>query len=340
MKQEHKTVNELYNRQLQFRGALEQIGGSAFTPPQKTFILPLLGVLLHKDDTTFHDLVRFLDDNRNHDLVEYGKAHLPNAEHRNFFKSQFRQSTKTPTKEALSARFSDIAGNPAISDFLCKKSTFDFEKCIESGKVIVFEFRFGDQNKDAITTIGQLINAYLVSYAMSRKSDKARPIHLFADECQYFVSPTIEEIMGETRKFGLYATLATQRVEQTGKPLLKAILGNVGCYFVGRSLGDTAILMGKELPVNASEIREMESLQFYQIEPDRKPVKLKIPILSGKHVSESKAWKSLCEKQKMLYYRKLQPNKIVPKHENSGVNHQEKEQLYRPMFDGPDFSKV
>jgi len=63
---------------------------------------------------------------------------------------------------------------------------------------------------------------------MSRQKGKRRAIHLFADECQYFVSPTIKQIMGEARKFGLYATLATQRTEQVGKDLLDAIFGNVG----------------------------------------------------------------------------------------------------------------
>lgn len=171
---------------------------------------------------------------------------------------------------------------------------------------MVFGFDPKLHSAEAITTIGQLMCAYLVSYAMERNADERRPIHLIADECQYFVSPTINQIMGETRKFGLYATLATQRTEQVGREVLDAILGNVGCYMIGRNKKSTADLMGKEQPLTADEIRGLPSLTFYQIETDRTPVKTKIDVIGHKFAMKQKEWNAVLRTQKKLYYRPIE----------------------------------
>jgi hypothetical protein len=344
---EFREENALYRRQKQFLGALEQINGEAFSKAQKPFLLPILGVLLHKEGCTFKDLVRFMDDNRNGDLVSYGKSQLPNEENRDFFKYRFHDKTKESSKEALSARFSDIVADPAIRDFLCNESTFDLPACLDSSKIIVFEFDPDEQSKEAITTIGQLINAYLVSFAMARPKHKRHPIHLFADECQYFVSPTIQEIMGETRKFGLYATLATQRTEQVGRDLLDAILGNVSCYLIGRNKGKTAKTMGEEQPITADEIRALPKMNFYQIEPDREPVRAKIDVLSGKHRLSGEAWAAVKYKQGELYYRPNHPTpseyQRTPTSEAQNADTATALQTHntrrKPMFDAPKFTK-
>lgn len=340
---EERQEKALYRRQMQFRGALEQINGEPFSKAQKPFILPVLGVLLHMEGTSFKDLVRFMDDERNGDLVKYGQTALPNEVDRDFFKHRFNSRNYESTKEALGSRFSEIIGDPTIRDFLCNESTFDLPASLKDGKVIVFHFDQNEQSKQAITTIGQLINAYLVSYAMARPANDRRPIHLFADECQYFISPTIEEIMGETRKFGLYATLATQRTNQVGKDLLDAILGNVGCYMIGRNKGKTADVMGKEQPITADEIKELKPLHFYQIELDREPVKTKIDVVSGKHRLTGEAWRQVLLEQGRLYYRSDTPP--APPEYNSRPDLNQANQartpkpLIAPMFDGPDFSK-
>ena len=105
--EEERQENALYRRQMQFRGALEQITQKKFTDAQRPFILPILGVLLHKPGTTFKDLVRFMDDEQNSDLVRYGMHQLPNEAHKEFFKSGFVGGYES-TKDALKNRFSEL----------------------------------------------------------------------------------------------------------------------------------------------------------------------------------------------------------------------------------------
>ena len=205
--------------------------------------------------------------------------------------------------------------------------------------MVVFHFDQEQQSKEAIRTIGQLINAYLVSFAMAQAPGQRTPIHLFADECQYFVSPTIEEIMGETRKFELYATLATQRTNQVGKDLLDAILGNVGCYMIGRNKGKTAEVMGHEQPISADDIKALKPLHFYQIELDREPVLTKIPVVSGnpKHTLSGEDWLKVLLAQGRIYYRSNRP---APPPEHSGrvdIHEANKAREPQPLGKGPMF---
>jgi len=244
-----------------------------------------------------------MDDKRNRDLVKYGQSYLPNAQDRDFFQHQFYSRNFESTKEALRYRFGEIIRDPTVREFLCNPSTFNLSECLEAGKLIVFHFNPDYHTQDAIRTTGQLINAFITNYAMSRPKTKRRPIHLFADECQYFVSPKIEEILGESRKFGLYLTLATQRTEQVGSALLDAIFGNVGCYLIGRNKNKTAKKMAEEHSVSADDIRELKKLEFFQIQSERKPIKTKIGIIGNKFALTKTEWQKLKHIQGTQYYR-------------------------------------
>jgi len=293
----------LNRAQVQFLGALEQIIGETLTRPQRALLTPCIGVLLHRQGSTFTELVRFMDDKRCRDLVAYGQAHLPNVQDRDFFQHQFYARNFESTKEALRYRFGEIIRDPTVREFLCNPSTFNLPECIEEGKLIVFHFNPDYHTQEAIRTTGQLINAFITNYAMSRPKTKRRPIHLFADECQYFVSPKIEEILGESRKFGLYLTLATQRTEQVGSALLDAIFGNVGCYLIGRNKNKTAKKMAEEHPLSADDIRELKKMEFFQIQTERQPIKTKLRIIGNKFALPKAHWDKLKLKQANQYYQ-------------------------------------
>ena len=329
-----KTDEVSLNRaQVQFLGALEQIIGETLTRPQRALLTPCIGVLLHKPNSTLTELIRFMDDKRSQDLVQYGQRHLPNAQDRDFFEHQFYARNFESTKEALRYRFSEIVRDPTVREFLCNDSTFDLPECLEAGKVIIFHFNPDYHTQDAIRATGQLINAFVTNYAMSRPKAKRRPIHLFADECQYFVSSKIEEILGETRKFGLYLTLATQRTEQVGTALLDAIFGNVGCYLIGKNKNKTAKKMAEEHPLTADDIRNLKKLEFYQIETERLPIKTKIGIVGNKFALPNADWKQLKLVQAEQYYAHNEV-KSAADGSTQAQSHQR-----MPKFQIPDVSK-
>ncbi len=163
------------------------------------------------------------------------------------------------------------------------------------------------QSADTIRAIGQLLNAAILSHVLGRTPYKRQPIHLFVDECQYFVSPTIADILGESRKFGLYATLATQRVERLDPDLQDAILGNVGTIWVGASRHTTAEKLAKETDLGTAQIRTLPNLSFFRVVGDKPTVRQRLRFIGRRFAMTPKEWGKVTRQQVKDYYRKPFP---------------------------------
>jgi len=301
------TEQKLNRAQLQFSGAIEQIIGEPFTPRQRTLIRACLGIVLHRPASNLVDLVRLLQDGQNTDLLHYGEEHLPNIIDRRFFNASFNDPNYRATKLALVSRLTDIVRDPVIRRFICHTSTFDLADILNSGKILVVQFDPSKQGRDTIKTIGQLINAAILSHVLGRPSKDRHPIHLFVDECQYFVSPTISEILGESRKFGLYATLATQRTEALDSQLQDAILGNVGNIWVGASRHITAEKLSRETNISPDKIRNLPNLQFFHSAASKPVTHNSIRYIGERFGMKQGQWNELLKQQSKRYYRVKSP---------------------------------
>lgn len=299
------SVSGLETQSAQLMAAFEQILGG-FTLNMESLLVPCLSVMLHRDGSDLTDFVRFMDKKQNADLVHYGADNLPFSEHRKFFETQFHSSHYDSTREALRNRFQSMMNVPTIKRFTCGASTINLPELIEQKKVIIFNLSVSSSAKAATTVIGQFITALTQGYAMRRDKDpkaSKTPIHFFADECQYFVSNTTEEILGESRKYRLYLTLATQRTDQVGKKILDAILGNVGLFLVGKNKGNTVTKMSGEISVDGDDIRGLRTGSFYVGQNGKTSLLTKLPLIGAKYAMSSQDWKALLNTQVKTYYR-------------------------------------
>lgn len=305
----------LSRAQTQFAGALEQIVGQSFSPIQRSLIRACLGVVLHRPNSSLLDLLRLLQEDNHADLLRYGQEALPNPIDRQFFRGSFGKTHYQATKQALVARLNDILRDLHVRRFACQKSSLDLTEQLDSGKIIVVRFDPSKQSTDAIRTIGQLLSAAIFSYVLGRSLHKRHPIHFFVDECQYFVSPTIADILGESRKFGLFATLATQRIEKLDPDLQDAILGNVGTLWVGASRDNTAAKIAKETDLKPEDIRALPNLHFYHIEGDKPAKRQRLKFLGKRFAMKPKDWAQIKREQVNRYYR--DPKKRVEAQPNN-----------------------
>ncbi len=299
------SISGLETQSAQLMAAFEQIL-SGFTLNMESLLLPCLSLLLHRPDSDLSDFVRFMDKKRNADLIHYGAEHLPFDEHRAFFEHQFHSSHYDSTREALRNRFQSMLNIPTIKNFTCGPSTINLAKLIDDKKVIVFNLSVSGASKGATTVIGQFITALVQGYAMRRErqpKNPKTPIHFFADECQYFVSNTTEEILGESRKYGLFLTLATQRTEQVGAKILDAIMGNVGLFLVGKNRGKTVTKMSGEINIIGDDIRGLPTGNFYVGQTGRISIRTKLPLIGNKFAMTASEWKALKSHQIKTYYR-------------------------------------
>lgn len=249
-----------------------------------------------------------LQDNQNADLLEYGRSTLPNAVDRQFFSASFADPLYRATKLALVSRLTDIIRDPVLRRFTCHGSSFDLGGLLDGGKVIVVQFDPSQQGKDTITAIGQLLTAAILSHVLGRPPSRRYPIHLFVDEAQYFVSRTISEILGESRKFGLYLTLATQRLESLDTALQDAVLGNVGTIWIGSSRHNTGEKLSRETDISASKIRSLPNLQFFQSCPGKPAKRISLRYLGKRYLMKPLDWRRVQKDQAELYYQDCKRN--------------------------------
>lgn len=91
---------------------------------------------------------------------------------------------------------------------------------------------------------------------------------MFVDECQNFLTPSVETVLTESRKYGLHLTMAQQFYGQgMDRDLLAAVMGNTAIKIAGRNdtmtlkkmdermaVGLEALLLADALMVDPSEI--------------------------------------------------------------------------------------
>ena len=102
--------------------AFENIIREDFSPNMEVLITLLIYTLLRKGDSGIDELVRFLDNDNNQDLIQLGLK-SPIKQHRDFFKNQFSKEKFNKTKDALSSKLHIFLNNPIFANFLTGDST-------------------------------------------------------------------------------------------------------------------------------------------------------------------------------------------------------------------------
>jgi len=112
-----------------------------------------------------------------------------------------------------------------------------------------------------VILMAQIMSAGLKRSLMSRK--ERRPVNVYVDEFQNFVSDNVASMLSEARKFGLRLTLANQILAQLKakagrQDLLETVLGNVGNMILFRlGVPDAERLKSFLEPFSHQEMQEL-----------------------------------------------------------------------------------
>lgn len=132
--------------------------------------------------------------------------------------------------------------------FSSPKSTFNLREAMDEGKVVLIKLDKG-RLKDAANLLGALLVAKIQMAAFSRSDvpeKKRRPWYLFIDEFQNYASDSFSVILSESRKYGLYVTMAHQTLAQISSELRNLILSCSGIQVYFRLSREDASLLAKE----------------------------------------------------------------------------------------------
>jgi hypothetical protein len=252
------------------------------------------------------DLHRFMNDERNGDLIaEAGKA--LDDDDADFFRREFLSNDLATSKRALERRLRPlITGNRELFD---GETAFDLEALIDAQKIIVINASVGLLGEASAKAFGRFILAYLQGVAY-RRAEQTRgervPVHVFLDECQHFISPTLGAILRDARKYGVYLTLAQQVAggEMRDPHLREAVRANTALKFGGQSANDAEAAKG--LGVDANELRELKTGHFLvRMGARAAPWRLivRMDLADEKRAMSADEWETTKAEQVRQYYR-------------------------------------
>lgn len=291
-----------------FREILQDVG---FTPQMETLLKPCIATLLLYPKGNLYHLQQFMDTEENAELLRYADKYLSNPAQKNFLKTDFLKSAYAPSRQSIRTKIQSLLNSQIFLNFTLGKSTFSLAEAIQKKKLIVFSL---SRNSGAETsdTIGRLILASLQSLAMQRANlspealENAPPIHLFIDECQHYITPSIDTVLTETRKYKLYLTLANQFLGQIeNRKIRNAIKGNTALKITGRQTEpDTLASIAKITSTDPQEIRDLKTGEYHIKAGELQSVKVEgnTNCLDSLNSMNAKQWEAVEARQIALYY--------------------------------------
>ncbi len=202
------------------------------------------------------DLVRLFTDD---EWQKYKVAKVKNPIVRSFWENQMAKTGQREKQEMIpyfAAKFGQFVTNTLIRNIVGQtKSSFDVAECMNSNKIILMNLSKGLIGDINSTLLGMIVvNKIQVAAMRRQRMDKEarKDFFLYIDEFQNFVTPSIESILSEARKYRLGLILAHQYIDQLEKEsklagsvsLKGAIFGNVGTmmmYKIGPQDAEVAV---------------------------------------------------------------------------------------------------
>lgn len=109
--------------------------------------------------------------------------------------------------------------------------SLNLRSVMDEGSILLVNLSRGRLGQDNATLLGSLLLTSIEQAALARAElaeSERRTHHLFLDEFQSIVTPSIGIVLSEGRKFGVSLTLSHQMTSQLDGPTRSAVLGNCG----------------------------------------------------------------------------------------------------------------
>jgi DNA helicase HerA-like ATPase len=180
---------------------------------------------------------------------------------------------------------------------------------LDSRKLLIFNLAKGKLGSETSEAFGRFLLALMQSAILKRaQSAKAArvPVHVFIDEFQNYIAPSIAEILSESRKFGLHLTMAQQYLGQRmDAEFRRGILANTQIKMTGMSGNDSRAAIAKETGLAEATLAQLGVGQFYVKVGNRPAFRLDLPtfLLGNRHALSWEDWHGVKEHQLDAYYR-------------------------------------
>lgn len=211
------------------------------------------------------DLVRLFTDD---EWQRYKVSKVKNPIVRSFWENQMAKTGQREKQEMIpyfAAKFGQFYTNTLMRNIVGQtKSSFDVGECMSQNKIILMNLSKGLIGDINSTLLGMIVVNKIQVAAMRRQrmsKEERKDFFLYIDEFQNFVTPSIESILSEARKYRLGLVLAHQYIDQLEKEsklagsvsLKGAVFGNVGTMMFYKIGPQDAEVAAKEMAPVFSE---------------------------------------------------------------------------------------
>jgi len=281
--------------------------GSALTVNMSTILEHCVLALFHMERASLPDLLTFMNDRQNGELVAKAKAVLPPFE-AGFFDGEFQQREYDITKKSITNKLRRVLSG--AHRMFTGGTSVPLDKLIRQRKVIVMNLSRGRLGVDASEALGRFLMASIQAMALRREAEpQARhvPVHVFLDECQNYIGRSTVGILEEARKYRVFLTLSQQTVGRGMAPEIRdSVLSNTGLKIAGRNSRDSHGHIARAANLDADAMAGLKDRQFMLKAGDKPPLILRPAshLADGRHAMSSAAWEALKADQLKRYYRK------------------------------------
>jgi len=265
-------------------------------------LVPCIATLLRKEYSDIYELQRFMNKDINMDLVELGIT-SPIKGHRRFFETQFHQDKLDVTKDAISTKLQVFLNDPIFSNATTGISTIDLDKEINTkGNIIIIKLS-EDQNLLARLLLEMIQEVVRKRHDISDGEivEKVHT-HLYLDEFQNYLTPTIEKILTESRNYYFYVTFAHQSIIQLDKKMAGMVLSNTNIKIIGNNAYDDIKKMSKEIQVDVEQLENLKQGEFLLKVGVNSTIKIKSTDRFIDQTIDKDRWNELVEYQLETHY--------------------------------------
>ncbi len=299
---------------------------SGFTGQMKSVLGPCIETLIRKGDCDMWDLMRFMDDNRNGDLVALGK-NSPNPAISLFFTHNF-PGIISETRKGIEWRCRNLLKSQVFSGLTSGKSTVHLKQLINQRKCIIFNLDKGKMGTDVSAHFGKLVVSLIQVMAMQRGGlpvDRKTPIYLYIDEFHNYVTESIKEVLAESRSNKLFLTLAQQLVGQgiTERDFKRVLMGNTNVKIIAQSTQENYNELSSEFGLDVTTMLNLPKYYYFVKVGNGKAFRVKGRggLVEGKNEMSQESWDEIVSQQIKNYY--------VPA--KQAENQRKLEELYQPV---------
>ena len=205
--------------------------------------------LLDYPDATMLDITRLLTEKKfRQEVLQY----VVDPVVKNFWVIEFASWNDKFASEAVAPVLNKVGAftaNPLVRNIIGQpKSSFNVRDIIDKHKILLVNLSRGLIGEDNAALLGSLLVTKIQLAAMSRADIPAaerHPFYLYVDEFQNFATDSFATILSESRKYGLYLTVANQYIAQMLPEVRDAVFGNVGSIIGFRTSADDARALAK-----------------------------------------------------------------------------------------------